>query len=230
MKFGVVIFPGSNCDEDTFYILEKVLGQQVVSLWHKDHDLQGVDFIILPGGFSFGDYLRSGAIARFSPIMQEVIQFAAKGGYVFGICNGFQILTEAGLLEGALLHNANRKFICRNIYVKPQTANSLITAQIDPQRALKIPIAHGEGNYFADADVLKSLNDKDQVLFRYCDEFGNITPEANPNGSMDNIAGICNAQRNVFGFMPHPERASDTLVANEDGLAIFESILSMVRV
>ncbi|HEY5326461.1 MAG TPA: phosphoribosylformylglycinamidine synthase subunit PurQ [Mucilaginibacter sp.] len=229
MKFGVVIFPGSNCDEDIIYVLEKILGQRVVRLWHKDHDLQDVDFIVLPGGFSFGDYLRSGAIARFSPIMQEVIRFAAKGGYVFGICNGFQILTEAGLLAGALLHNRNRKFICRNIYAKAQTSNSLLTAQIDPQRALKIPVAHGEGNYFADAGVLKSLNDNDQVLFRYCDEFGNITPEANPNGSLDNIAGICNAERNVFGFMPHPERASDILVANEDGLAIFESILSLVK-
>jgi len=229
MKFGVVIFPGSNCDEDIIYVLEKILGQQVVRLWHKDHDLQGADFIVLPGGFSFGDYLRSGAIARFSPIMQEVIRFAADGGYVLGICNGFQILAEAGLLEGALLHNENRKFICRNIYMKPQTQNSLITAQIDPQRALKIPIAHGEGNYFADADVLKSLNDNDQVLFRYCDEAGNITAASNPNGSLENIAGICNTARNVFGFMPHPERASDPLVANEDGLAIFESILSMVK-
>ena len=229
MKFGVVIFPGSNCDEDIIYVLEKILEQQVVRLWHKDHDLQGADFIVLPGGFSFGDYLRSGAIARFSPIMVEVIQFAAKGGYVLGICNGFQILTEAGLLAGALLHNENRKFICRNIYMKPQTSNSLLTAQIDPQRALKIPIAHGEGNYFAEADVLKSLDDNDQVLFRYCDEFGNITAAANPNGSINNIAGICNTARNVFGFMPHPERASDVLVANEDGLAIFESILSMVK-
>jgi phosphoribosylformylglycinamidine synthase I len=229
MKFGVVIFPGSNCDEDIIYVLEKILGQQVVRLWHKDHDLQDADFIVLPGGFSFGDYLRSGAIARFSPIMVEIIQFAARGGYVLGICNGFQILTEAGLLQGALLHNETRKFICRNIYMKPQTSNSLLTAQIDPQRALKIPIAHGEGNYFADTDVLKSLNDNDQVLFRYSDEFGNITAEANPNGSLENIAGICNIERNVFGFMPHPERASDILVANEDGLAIFESILSMVR-
>jgi phosphoribosylformylglycinamidine synthase len=229
MKFGVVIFPGSNCDEDIIYVLEKILGQQVVRLWHKDHDLQGAEFIILPGGFSFGDYLRSGAIARFSPIMQEVIQFAAKGGYVLGICNGFQILTEAGLLPGALLHNENRKFICRNIYLKAQTINSIITAQIDPERALKIPIAHGEGNYFADADVLKSINDNNQVLFRYCDAGGDITSEANPNGSKENIAGVCNISRNVFGFMPHPERAADALVANEDGLVIFESILSMVK-
>jgi phosphoribosylformylglycinamidine synthase subunit PurQ / glutaminase len=229
MKFGVVIFPGSNCDEDIIHVLEKIMGQQVVRLWHKDHDLQGADFIILPGGFSFGDYLRSGAIARFSPIMQEVIQFAAKGGKVMGICNGFQILTEAGLLPGALLHNEHRKFICRNIYMKPQTANSLVTAQIDPQRALKIPIAHGEGNYFADAQLLKQLNDNDQILFRYCDEAGNITTDANPNGSVENIAGVCNAERNVFGFMPHPERAADSLLANEDGLAIFESIVSIAR-
>ena len=229
MKFGVVIFPGSNCDEDIIYVLEKITGRQVVRLWHKDHSLQGCDFIVLPGGFSFGDYLRSGAIARFSPVMQEVAQFAANGGYVLGICNGFQILTETGLLPGALLHNKHRKFICRNIYMKPQTTNSLITAQIEPDRALKIPIAHGEGNYFASVEVLKSLNDNDQVLFRYCDEMGNITDDANPNGSVENIAGICNAGRNVFGFMPHPERAADALLANEDGLAIFESILSLVK-
>jgi len=229
MKFGVVIFPGSNCDEDIIYVLEKILGQQVVRLWHKEHDLKGAEFIVLPGGFSFGDYLRSGAIARFSPIMQEVVQFAAKGGYVFGICNGFQILTEAGLLQGALLHNENRKFICRNIYVKAQTSNTILTRYIDRERALKIPIAHGEGNYFAGTEVYKSLADNDQVLFRYCDESGNITQASNPNGSFDNIAGICNVARNVFGFMPHPERASDVLVANEDGLAIFESILSMVK-
>lgn len=229
MKFGVVIFPGSNCDEDIIYVLEKVMGQQVVRLWHKDHDLQGVDFVVLPGGFSFGDYLRSGAIARFSPIMQEVIQYANKGGYLMGICNGFQILTEAGLLPGALLHNRTRKFICRNIHLKAQTNNSMITSQIDLQRALKIPVAHGEGNYFAEADVLKSINDNDQVLFRYCDEAGNITDDANPNGSLQNIAGVCNTGRNVFGLMPHPERASDSLLANEDGLALFESILSMVK-
>ena len=229
MKFGVVIFPGSNCDEDIIHVLANVMGQQVVRLWHKDHDLQGAEFIVLPGGFSFGDYLRSGAIARFSPIMQEVIQFAAKGGKVLGICNGFQILTEAGLLPGALLHNKTRKFICRNIHMKAQTTNSLVTRQIDLQRALKIPVAHGEGNYFADADVLKAINDNDQVLFRYCDEFGNITEDANPNGSIENIAGVTNANRNVFGFMPHPERAADTLLANQDGLAIFESVLALAN-
>jgi phosphoribosylformylglycinamidine synthase len=205
------------------------MGQQVVRLWHKDHDLQGAEFIVLPGGFSFGDYLRSGAIARFSPIMQEVIQFAAKGGKVLGICNGFQILTEAGLLPGALLHNKTRKFICHNIHMKAQTTNSLVTRQIELQRALKIPVAHGEGNYFADADVLKAINDNDQVLFRYCDEFGNITEEANPNGSIENIAGVTNINRNVFVFMPHPERAADALLANQDGLAIFESILALAN-
>ncbi len=229
MKFGVVIFPGSNCDEDIIHVLENIMGQQVIRLWHKDHDLQNVDFVVLPGGFSFGDYLRSGAIARFSPIMQEVIQFAAKGGYVWGICNGFQILVEAGLVPGALLHNPSRKFICNNIYLKAQTSNSLLTSQVDPSKALKIPIAHGEGNFFADADTLKMLNDNDQVLFRYCDASGYITSSSNPNGSLENIAGICNAGRNVFGMMPHPERASDSLVANEDGIAIFESILSFVK-
>ncbi|CAM3968465.1 phosphoribosylformylglycinamidine synthase subunit PurQ [Mucilaginibacter galii] len=229
MKFGVVIFPGSNCDEDIIYVLEKIMGQEVVRLWHKDHDLKGVDMVILPGGFSFGDYLRSGAIARFSPIMQEVIQFAAKGGYVMGICNGFQILAEAGLVPGALLHNKQRKFICRNTYLVPQTQNSLLTSQIDEQKVLKIPIAHGEGNYFADADTLQSLKDNDQILFRYSDEAGNITDEANPNGSLENIAGVCNIKRNVFAMMPHPERAADTLLANEDGLAIFESILNMAK-
>jgi len=229
MKFGVVIFPGSNCDEDIIYVLEKIMGQQVVRLWHKDHDLQNVDFVILPGGFSFGDYLRSGAIARFSPIMQEVIQFAAKGGYVWGICNGFQILAEAGLVPGALLHNNQRKFICNNIYLKAQTTNSLLTSEVDPAKALKIPIAHGEGNFFADADTLKVINDNDQVLFRYCDAGGNITAEANPNGAIENIAGVCNKGRNVFGMMPHPERAADSLLANEDGLAIFESILAFVK-
>jgi phosphoribosylformylglycinamidine synthase len=204
------------------------MGQPVENLWHKNQQLKGADMVILPGGFSYGDYLRSGAIARFSPVMQEVIQFAKKGGYVLGICNGFQILTEAGLIPGALLHNENRKFICRNIYLKPATANSLLTSELDPNKALKIPIAHGEGNYFARPDVIKSIEDQDQVLFRYCDEFGNVTPESNPNGSMNNIAGVCNAERNVFGMMPHPERAADPILGNQDGVAIFESILKSV--
>ncbi|MEN9369954.1 MAG: phosphoribosylformylglycinamidine synthase subunit PurQ [Bacteroidota bacterium] len=229
MKYGVVVFPGSNCDQDMIYVLEHILGQQVVKLWHKDTDLQGCDFIVLPGGFSFGDYLRSGAIARFSPIMSEVIAFANKGGYVLGVCNGFQILTEAGLVPGALLHNTSRKFICKNVHIKAATNQSLITSSIDLTRALKIPIAHGEGNYFTDADTLKQLQDKDQILFHYCDEQGQITPESNPNGSMQNIAGVCNAGRNVFGMMPHPERAADLELSNTDGLQLFESILSLMH-
>lgn len=228
MKFGVVIFPGSNCDQDIIYVLEHILNQRVVRLWHKDHDLQDVDFIILPGGFSFGDYLRSGAIARFSPLMHEVVSFAKKGGYVMGICNGFQILTEAGLLPGTLLHNTNYKFICRNVYLKTSTTQSLITSGLDIQKILKIPIAHGEGNYFIHAEGLKQIKDKDQILFRYCDELGNVNSSSNPNGSMDHIAGICNTTRNVFGMMPHPERAADAIVGNTDGLAIFESILQIV--
>jgi len=229
MKFGVVVFPGSNCDQDVIYVLEHILGQQVVRLWHKDHDLQGADFIVLPGGFSFGDYLRSGAIARFSPIMQEVIKFANNGGYVMGICNGFQILTEAHLVPGALLYNHNRKFICRNTWLKPATKNSLLTNLIDPDAILKIPVAHGEGQYFAHEDTIKMLQDTDSILFKYCDSNGNTNTESNLNGSTGNIAGVCNAGRNVFGLMPHPERAADTLLDNQDGLIIFESILGMVN-
>lgn len=225
MKFGVVIFPGSNCDHDTIHLLRHTLEQEVTELWHKEHDLKGCDFIILPGGFSYGDYLRSGAIARFSPVMREVISFAENGGYVMGICNGFQILCEAGLLPGALLHNNSRKFICTNSWLKAQAAGTLITSGVDPVKPLKIPVAHGEGSYFAAPDVLKMLNDQDQVLFRYCDAAGNFTEASNPNGSVENIAGICNKGRNVFGMMPHPERASNAILGNRDGLPIFESIL-----
>jgi phosphoribosylformylglycinamidine synthase len=208
-------------------VLSNIMGQQVENLWHKNHDLKGVDMVILPGGFSYGDYLRSGAIARFSPVMQEVIAFAKRGGYVMGICNGFQILTEAGLVPGALLHNRNRKFICKNIYLKPETNNSLVSAELDLNKALKIPIAHGEGNYFAKPEELQAMKDQDQILFRYCDENAQVTEAANPNGSIDNIAGVCNEGRNVFGMMPHPERAADSVLANQDGLGIFESILKM---
>jgi len=229
MKVGVVVFPGSNCDQDLIHVFQKILGQEVVPLWHKDHDLQNVDFVALPGGFSYGDYLRSGAIARFSPIMKEVISFANKGGFVMGVCNGFQILTEAGLLPGGLLHNATRKFICKNVYLKAETQNSLLTSKIKTDAVLKIPVAHGEGNFYAHADELKKLYDHDQILFKYCDEQGNVTDEANTNGSLDNIAGICNVGRNVFGMMPHPERAADPILGNEDGLVIFESILSLVK-
>lgn len=228
-KFGVVIFPGSNCDQDMIYVLRDVMGQEVVELWHKDTDLKGVDFVVLPGGFSYGDYLRSGAIARFSPIMEKVIEFANKGGYVLGVCNGFQILCEAGLVPGALLHNNERKFVCKNVFIKSETKDTLITSEIPFDQALKIPIAHGEGRYYADAETLKQLNANGQVLFRYCDENGNVTDAANPNGASENIAGVCNAGKNVFGMMPHPERATDTQLSNTDGRWIFDSILSLVK-
>jgi phosphoribosylformylglycinamidine synthase len=229
MKFGVVVFPGSNCDEDMVYVLRHVMKQNVVKLWHKNHNLENCDFIILPGGFSYGDYLRSGAIARFSPIMKEVMEFADKGGYVFGVCNGFQILCEAGMLPGALLANVHQKFICKNIFIKAEHNDSLLTSAIDINRTLKIPIAHGEGGYYADVNTIKSLNENGQVLFRYCDESGNVTAESNPYGSIDNIAGICNKGKNVFGMMPHPERASEDLLGNTDGRIIFESMLSLVQ-
>ncbi|HEU4717375.1 MAG TPA: phosphoribosylformylglycinamidine synthase subunit PurQ [Bacteroidia bacterium] len=229
MKFGVVIFPGSNCDQDMIYVLGKIMGQEVVELWHKDHDLQQVDAVVLPGGFSYGDYLRSGAIARFSPIMKEVIAFAEKGGIVFGVCNGFQILCEAGLLPGALLQNNERKFICKNVFIRAQNNSTLLTQAVPQDKALKIPIAHGEGRYFASPEVLKQLNDNGQVLFRYCDENGNVNTAANPNGAEENIAGICNAGKNVFGMMPHPERAADPELGNTDGKFLFQSIVSLVN-
>lgn len=228
MKFGVITFPGSNCDQDLIYVLKNIMQAEVVSLWHKDHDLQGCDFVFLPGGFSYGDYLRSGAIARFSPIMQEVIAFADKGGFVMGICNGFQILCESHLLPGALLHNANQKFICDNVYLKTETSQTAVTSGITKDSVLKIPIAHGEGRYLASEDVLKGLWDNDQVLFTYCDKNGELSPGSNPNGSTQHIAGICNSGRNVFGMMPHPERAADTNLSNTDGQLIFDSILSLV--
>ena len=230
MKFGVVVFPGSNCDMDMVYVLETIMGQEVVKLWHKETDLQGCEFIVLPGGFSYGDYLRSGAIARFSPIMEKIIEFANNGGYVMGICNGFQILCESGLLPGALLHNNSHKFICKNVNLSTQTTNTLVTNKLAEGENILIPIAHGEGRYHADAETLKMLNDNDQVLFRYCDENGNITDEANPNGAIENIAGVCNAGRNVFGMMPHPERAADEELNNTDGRALFESILAAVEI
>ncbi|MCB0519756.1 MAG: phosphoribosylformylglycinamidine synthase subunit PurQ [Lewinellaceae bacterium] len=232
MKFGVVIFPGSNCDHDMLHVLGTVMQQEVQPLWHKDTalpDFDTKDCIVLPGGFSFGDYLRSGAIARFSPIMASVIEFAQAGGYVFGVCNGFQILCEAGLLPGVLLRNDRQRFICKNTWVKPMTRQSLLTARLDLNKAYKIPIAHAEGHYFADADTLQSLANSDQILFKYCSENGAITPETNPNGSLHHIAGICNAGRNVFGMMPHPERAAESILGNEDGKALFESIVEMAE-
>lgn len=226
MKFGIVVFPGSNCDEDMLYTLTEVMGQKAVKLWHKDHDLQGCDFIILPGGFSYGDYLRSGAIARFSPIMTEVSHHAKRGGYVMGICNGFQILVEAGLLEGALLRNQNQKYICKNIFLKPAQTDSLPTKKLNLKNTYQIPIAHGEGRYYASAETLKKIEENGQVLFRYVNPTGNPDEASNPNGSLNNIAGISNAGRNVFGMMPHPERAADPILGNTDGRNILESLLS----
>jgi phosphoribosylformylglycinamidine synthase len=226
MKFGVVTFPGSNCDEDMVYVLESLMGQEVERLWHKDTDLKGVDFVVLPGGFSYGDYLRSGAIAKLSPIMTEVIKHANNGGYVLGVCNGFQILTESGLLEGALLHNDNQKFICKNVFLKPASGEAAITKGLDATKAYKIPIAHGEGRFYASNETIDKLTNNNQILFKYCTEEAEVSADVNPNGSIDNIAGICNEGRNVFGMMPHPERAADEELSNVDGKAMFESILA----
>lgn len=226
MKFGVVIFPGSNCDKDLIETLEAVSGTKVEALWHKDTDLKSCDFIFLPGGFSYGDYLRSGAIAKLSPIMQSVIEHAAKGGYVMGICNGFQILCESGLLPGALLRNTEQKFKCENVYLKPVNTRLKITNLLDETKTYKVPIAHGEGRYYADAETMAALEANGQVVFRYCNEAGEVTAEANPNGSLNNIAGICNAGKNVFGMMPHPERCFADYLLNTDGKQIFQSILA----
>lgn len=229
MKVGVVIFPGSNCDKDAVYAFQNQFGCETVELWHKDTDLQNCDLIFLPGGFSYGDYLRSGAIARFSPIMQSVIEFAGKGGLIWGVCNGFQILCEAGLLPGALLHNNNQKFNCKNVYIKAETSNSKVTSSIETGKALKIPIAHGEGRFYCDEDTLTELKANDQILFRYCDENGQVSDASNPNGALDHIAGVTNKGRNVFGMMPHPERVVDADLYNIDGRALFESILGLVN-
>ncbi len=233
MKFGVVVFPGSNCDQDMVDVLENMKARhknEVVKLWHKDHDLQGCDFIILPGGFSYDDYLRSGAIARFSPIMQQVSEFADKGGFVLGVCNGFQILCEANLLPGTLLHNNTRKFICKNVYIKAVSDEFLITSKLNTHKALKIPIAHGEGKFFAPDEAMREIYQYNQIVFKYCDEKAVVTFDANPNGSLDCIAGISNRRKNVFGMMPHPERAADTLLGNTDGLLIFESIFNSIEI
>ncbi len=230
MKFGVIVFPGSNCDDDMVHVLGDVMGQEVVKLWHKNTDLPEVDCVVLPGGFSYGDYVRAGAIAQFSPIMKAVQAFAAAGGYVFGVCNGFQILCEAHLLPGILLRNANQQFICSNVWLKPATNHSPITEGLDLNQALKIPIAHAEGRFFADERTLDQLEANDQVLFRYCTPDGAVTAEGNPNGAARNIAGICNAGRNVFGMMPHPERAAEAVLGNTDGRGLFESLVATVAV
>lgn len=222
MKFGIIVFPGSNCDRDMMHALRDDLKQETVMLWHKDRDLSMFtkdDCIVLPGGFSYGDYLRCGALARFSPLMEQVIEFASKGGKVLGVCNGFQILCEAGLLPGALLQNDHQKFVCKNVFIKGNHSDNLIGRNVG-EKALKIPVAHGEGRYYADAETLKKLHDNQQVVFRYCDENGEIHIKSNPNGAINNIAGICNEGRNVFGMMPHPERACSDALHNIDGRSI----------
>jgi phosphoribosylformylglycinamidine synthase len=231
MKFGVIIFPGSNCDRDMKHVLGNVLGAEVKEIFHKETSLDGFstrDCIILPGGFSYGDYLRTGAIARFSPIMDAVIEFANNGGRVLGICNGFQILCESGLLPGALLRNTNMKYNCKNVYLKTITKDSELTRGLKTDTTLKIPIAHGDGRYYCDDATLKLLKKNNQIFFKYCNENGVVSPESNPNGSIENIAAICNEKRNVFGMMPHPERASEADLGNQDGLILFESLMNRI--
>jgi phosphoribosylformylglycinamidine synthase len=225
MKFGVLVFPGSNCDHDTYNALSAVAGAPCTFLWHDSEDLGGVDAVLVPGGFAYGDYLRTGAIARFSPVMQSVKRFAQDGGLVLGICNGFQILTESGLLPGALMRNAGLKYICKQVHLRTETSASPFTSQLRKGEVLQIPIGHMEGNYYCDADTLHQLEAEDRIAFRYSTPAGDITPEANPNGSLSNIAGILNAGRNVLGMMPHPDRSSEQLLGSADGLKIFTSMI-----
>jgi phosphoribosylformylglycinamidine synthase subunit PurQ / glutaminase len=225
VKFGIVVFPGSNCDHDAYHVCKHIMQQEAVFLWHKEADLKDVDVVILPGGFSYGDYLRCGAIARFSPVMKEIVRFAESGGIVLGICNGFQILVEAGLLPGVLLRNASLKFVCKFVHLRVENADTFFTNQTTQGEVLSIPIAHGEGNYFTDQETMKRLEGNNQIIFRYCTSAGDVTAEANPNGSLGNVAGIMNEQGNVLGMMPHPERASDPLLRFTDGQAIFKSII-----
>jgi phosphoribosylformylglycinamidine synthase I len=226
MKFGVVVLPGSNCDHDAVHVTKTVIGAECEVLWHKDTDIKGVDCVIIPGGFAYGDYLRAGALAKFAPIMEPIRRHAASGGLVLGICNGFQVLTEVGLLPGALMRNEHLRFVSRDILLSTEETNTPFTSELTKGQILRVPIAHGEGNYFADDDTLDSLERNRQVIFRYCDDEGRITGVSNPNGSARNIAGICNASRNVLGLMPHPERCSEPLLGNSDGLAIFKSIVT----
>jgi phosphoribosylformylglycinamidine synthase len=225
MRFGVVIFPGSNCDTDAWHALHDQMGAPVDYIWHQETDLGGFDCIILPGGFSYGDYLRTGAVARFSPVMSAVAEFAAKGGLVLGICNGFQILCEAGLVPGAMMRNAGQKFVCQYVHLRVETTDTPYTRAMQKGAVLRIPIAHGEGNYYTDEAGLAELKRSDQIVFRYCTPEGEITPEANPNGALDSIAGICNRERNVLGMMPHPERCTDRLLGSADGRLVWDSLL-----
>ncbi len=226
MKFGVIVFPGSNCDHDCYHIIKHVLEQEVDFLWHKDEIKKNYACLVLPGGFSYGDYLRPGAISRFSPIMNNVINFAGKGGLVIGICNGFQVLMETGLLPGAMMRNHSLKFICKNVTVKVENNNTPFTGNLKNGELLTIPIAHADGNYFADKQTLNQLKENKQIVFKYASPDGEISYEANPNGSCLNIAGICNKEGNVLGMMPHPERCAESILGNQDGLKIFQSILS----
>jgi phosphoribosylformylglycinamidine synthase len=228
MKFGVVVFPGSNCDHDTYHVISKIIGQPVDFIWHKEEEISHFDAIILPGGFSYGDYLRTGAIARFSPVMRSVKEFAREGGLVLGICNGFQILCEAGLLPGALLRNRDLKFICEHVNVRVEQTDTPFTSECKTGQVLSMPIAHGEGNYFCDVATLDELEREGRIVFRYCDPEGNLTDAANPNGSLANIAGICNRERNVLGLMPHPERASEDALGSHDGRLVFRSLAASV--
>ena len=225
MKFGVVIFPGSNCETDCYNVIRDVLAEEVDYVWHQDNDLSAYDCLVLPGGFSYGDYLRCGAIARFSPVMESVKDYAESGGLIIGICNGFQILTEAGLLPGALLRNTSLRFICRTVDLKVENDDTPWTNQVDKQ-VLRIPINHNEGNYYADEETLARLNEEGRVILHYCDAKGKVTPKANPNGAAENIAGICNEKFNVFGLMPHPERVSEEILGGTDGLFIWKSIVN----
>ncbi|HEY7838201.1 MAG TPA: phosphoribosylformylglycinamidine synthase subunit PurQ [Terriglobales bacterium] len=230
MKIGVVVFPGSNCDHDALHVAAAVAGQQAVPLWHESAELQGCQAVIIPGGFSYGDYLRTGAIARFSPIMGAVQHFAASGGPVLGICNGFQILCETGLLPGALMRNAGLRFVCRPAYLRVESTSTPFTAACRTGQVLSIPVAHGEGNYVATPEALQEIERHGQVVFRYCNATGEVTAAANPNGSRHNIAGVCSEGRNVVGLMPHPERASELVLGSADGLQIFASLLAHCRV
>jgi phosphoribosylformylglycinamidine synthase len=225
MKFGVLVFPGSNCDHDAYYVIESAAKQPVAFLWHASHDLENCDAIIVPGGFAYGDYLRTGAIAKFAPIMEQVSRFAASGGLVLGICNGFQILCEAGLLPGALLRNAGLKYVCKPVKLRVESTDTPFTSSCKQNEVLEIPVGHMEGNYFCDSSTLADLKRDRRIVFRYCTSGGEIAPEANPNGSLDNIAGICNEERNVMGMMPHPDRSSDPILGMNDGFKIFESMI-----
>ncbi len=229
MKFGVVMFPGSNCDHDAYHVISKVIGQPVDFIWHKDTELDGFDAIILPGGFSYGDYLRTGAIARFSPVMTPLKQFAADGGLVIGICNGFQILCESGLLPGALLRNRGLKYICEHVNLRVEQTDTPYTGCYQESDVLSVPIAHGEGNYFCDDATLNELERERRVIFRYSEPNGDISDAANPNGSRNNIAGICNRERNVLGMMPHPERAAEGALLSKDGRSVFLSMADYLR-